>query len=284
MNLILNTPVKGFEEIKQKDENKNDFWSARDYFEVLRYSRWEDFQALINRAKKACFVSGQNIEDHFREVPKMVSTGSDARRKIQDFKLSRYACYLIAQNGDPTKMSQIALAQTYFAVQTRKQEILQDQMAAQEVERAQKRIAVREQVKVSNKKLFSAAKKSGVSNFGEFNDAGYLGLYGMKLSEIEKTKNLKKGELLDRAGRVELAANLFRITQTEEKLISDKVASQAKANQVHNMVGGKVRQTIKDIGGKMPEKMLPEKHIKEVKKDLKKISKRPGGKVKQIKK
>lgn len=265
LNLII--PVKGFEEIKITDERGDEFWYARDLCEILGYSRWEKFQELLARAKKACFISNQNMENHFHQVVKMVQIGSGVMREIKDVKLSRYACYLVAQNGDPTKMPQVAVAQTYFAIQTRKQEIQE----MEELEKMTKRVAVREEVKHGNKSLFSTARKSGVSNFGSFNDAGYRGLYGMSLSEVEKVKGVKKGELLDRAGRAELAANLFRITQTEDRLITENVKNQDKANQIHNMVGGKVRQTIKDIGGKMPETLKTEKHIKLVKKEIKSL-------------
>lgn len=271
---VLSSPARGFEEIKEIDENSIEFWRARNLFPLFGYSRWEDFKNLINRAKKAAFKSGQQIENHFRDLTKMVQLGSNSLRKVKDYKLDRYACYLIAQNGDP-KISQIALAQTYFAIQTRRQEIQQLENLS-EVER---RLLTREQVTTQNKILFSTAKKSGVNNFGSFNDAGYRGLYGIPLGEIEKRKKLKKGELLDRSGAAELAANLFRITQTEEKLRNDNVNSQYQANSVHNMVGGKIRQTIKDIQGVLPENMKPVKHIKEVKKELKLLQKQKKNKM-----
>ena len=259
---------KGFEEIKQIDENGVEFWSARDLFPLLGYSTWQKFEEVITRAQKACFKSGQPIENHFNQLVKMVSLGSGSKRNINDTKLDRYACYLIAQNGD-SKIQEIALAQTYFAIQTRRQEIQQNE----ELQQAEKRIFIRNEVSKENKKLFSTAKKSGVSNFGSFNDAGYWGLYGMPLAEIEKNKKIKKGELLDRSGSAELAANLFRITQTEEKLRNDNVKTQYQANSVHNMVGGKIRQTIKDIQGTFPENMKPATHIKNVKKNVKMLKK-----------
>jgi DNA-damage-inducible protein D len=197
----------------------------------------------------------------------MVELGSGSMRAIKDWKLDRYACYLVAQNGDP-KITQIALAQTYFAVQTRKQEIFDN------LSDAEKRVFVRGEVSNENKRLFKTAKQAGVSNFGLFNDAGYRGLYGSPLSEIERKKGIKKGELLDRAGSAGLAANLFRITQTDEKLKKDNIKSDYNARQTHFMVGGKVRQTIKDIGGSLPENLRPEKHIKEVKKEIKQIEKK----------
>lgn len=268
-NFLPNSPAKGFEEIKKIDENGVEFWSARDLFPLLGYSTWQKFEEVILRAQKACFKSGQLVEDHFNQLVKMVDLGSGSKRNVKDFKLDRYACYLIAQNGD-SKISEIALAQTYFAIQTRKQEIYQNEQVLQ----AEKRIFIRGQVSKENKKLFSTAKKSGVNNFGQFNDEGYRGLYGMPLVEIEKRKNIKKGELLDRSGSAELAANLFRITQTEEKLRIDNVKTQYQANSVHNMVGGKIRQTIKDIQGVLPENMKPVVHIKEVKKEVRLLNKK----------
>jgi len=259
---------KGFEEIKQIDDNGVEFWSARDLFPLLGYSRWENFLDIINKAQKACFKSGQNIHDHFRQAAKLIEVGKGAKRSLVNFELDRYACYLIAQNGD-SKIEEIALAQTYFAIQTRRQEIGQNG----ELEQAEKRIFIRQEVSKENKKLFSTAKKSGVNNFGSFNDAGYWGLYGMPLSEIEKRKKIKKGELLDRSGSAELAANLFRITQTEEKLRKDNIKTQYQANSVHNMVGGKIRQTIKDIQGTLPENMKPVEHIKRLKKNVKLLKK-----------
>jgi DNA-damage-inducible protein D len=196
----------------------------------------------------------------------MVKLGLDSVRKVVDYRLDRYACYLIAQNGDPNK-TEIALAQTYFAIQTRKQEIF-DQLTADE-----KRLFIRNEVSEHNKKLMSTAKRAGVTRFGSFNDAGYLGLYGMRLSDVENKKNIKKGELLDRAGSSELAANLFRITQTDDKINKEKITGDTAAANTHFMVGGKVRQTIKDIGGTTPEHLPVEKHIKEVKKEIKKLKK-----------
>ncbi len=281
MNLPIG-PANGFEEIKKVDENGVDFWSARDLYKILGYLRWEDFSFLISRAKQACYKSQQRIEDHFLEVPKMIEIGKGGTRSVIDFSLSRYACYLIAQNGDPIKMEQIALAQTYFAIQTRKQEIQQIE-ELEDLQQAKKRIAIREEVKKENKKLFSTAKNSGVTNFGSFNDAGYWGLYGMPLSEIEKRKNLKKGELLDKASGVELAANLFRITLTEDKLQTDNVDNQSKANSVHNLMGSEVRETLKRTKRTLPENMKPVEHIKIVKKKVKLLTRGVGKSNKKIK-
>jgi DNA-damage-inducible protein D len=255
-------PTKGFEEIKKIDENGVEYWTARELLPLLDYPNWQKAEEVITRAAKACVNSGQDVDNHFNRLVKMVSIGSNAMREVVDWRLDRYACYLIAQNGDSTK-PKIALAQSYFAIQTRRQEIFQN------LPDNERRVFIRKEVTDQNKKLFKTAKQAGVSNFGSFNDAGYRGLYGSPLSEIEKIKGIKKGELLDRAGATELAANLFRITQTDEKILKDNIKGEAQAQNTHFMVGGKVRQTIKDIGGVMPEKLKPEKHIKEVKKEIK---------------
>lgn len=260
--IIPTGPHKDFESIKHVDENGIEFWSARELFPLLGYSTWQKFEEVINRAKKAALLSGQNPDDQFNQSVKLVDMASNAKRQIKDWKLSRFACYLIAQNGDP-KIPQIALAQVYFAVQTRKQELSQNKSAIE------KRIFIRNEVAKENKKLFKTAKGAGVSNFGSFNDAGYRGLYDASLSEIEKKKGVKKGQLLDHAGSTELAANLFRITQTEDKISKENIKGQDKASKTHLEVGRKVRQTIKDIGGTMPENLKAEKHIKEVKKEVK---------------
>ena len=201
----------------------------------------------------------------------MVTIGSGARRELTDFELSKYACYLIAQNGDSDK-PEIALAQSYFNIQTFRQEQFQS-MSDEE-----KRLHVRAQVIDNNKTLFDSAKSSGVQNFGNFNDAGYRGLYGMRAKELAKKKNIGKDKILDRAGTTELAANLFRITQTNDRLqnelSNENIIGEQKANSIHFMIGGKVRQTIKDIGGTMPENLPPEVHIKEIEK---KINRKIGG-------
>jgi DNA-damage-inducible protein D len=210
--------------------------------------------------------SGQTVDNHFTAFSKMVKLGLNSAREVRNWKLDRYACYLVAQNGD-SKKPEIALAQTYFAIQTRKQEIFG------QLSETDKRLFIRGEVSEENKKLFSTAKRAGVTRFGSFNDAGYRGLYGMTLDKIETKKGIKKGELLDRAGTTELAANLFRITQTEEKIKKDNIRGDDHASRAHFMVGGKVRQTIKDIGGTTPENLPPEKHIKELKSEKKKLLK-----------
>ncbi len=260
------SPSRGFEDIKKIDENRIEYWEARQLLPLLGYEKWEKAEEVIGRAARACVNSGQDVDNHFHRTGKMVTIGSNTVRNIKDYKLDRYACYLIAQNGDSNK-PEIALAQTYFAMQTRKQEIF-EQLPVDK-----KRLFIRGQVSDQNKLLFKTAKRAGVNKFGLFNDAGYQGLYGMPLSKIEKSKGVQKGELLDRAGATELAANLFRITQTDEKIKKDNVRGQDMASKTHFMVGGKVRQTIKDIGGQMPEILPVEKHIKELKKEVKQLDK-----------
>src|SRR3990167_6213735 len=264
--MTFSGPHKDFESIKRVDENGIECWSARELMPLLGYEKWQNAEEVIARAARACINSGQAVDNHFTGFSKMVEIGSNTVRKVKDYKLDRYACYLIAQNGDPNK-PEIALAQTYFALQTRKQEIFE------QLSNIEKRLYIRSEVTDSNKKLFKTAKQAGVSHFGLFNDAGYKGLYGISLHNVEQTKGIKKGELLDRAGSTELAANLFRITQTDEKISKDNIAGERQAMQTHFMVGGKVRQTIKDIGGVLPEHLPPEKHIREVKKEFKHFGK-----------
>ena len=266
INEEIETLNKGFEDIKKIDNNGVEYWEARQLLPILDYPNWQKAEEVITRAAKACINSGQNVDNHFNRLVKMVRIGSNAVREVVDWKLDRYACYLIAQNGDPKK-STIAIAQTYFAIQTRKQEIFE------KLSEADKRLFIRGEVSEENKKLFSTAKRAGVTKFGTFNDAGYRGLYGMPLENIERKKGIKKGELLDRAGTTELAANLFRITQTDEKIRKDNIRGDYSASQAHFMVGGKIRQTIKDIGGTTPENLLPERHIKELRSDKKKLLK-----------
>ena len=270
----MSAEISIFDDIRH-DDTSREFWSARELQKILGYASWEKFQNAIKRAQKS-FVTSEvtkyyNINDHFRQAVKMIRTGKGAERTVVDFELSKYACYLIAQNGDPDK-PEIAQAQAYFNIQTFRQEQFQS-MSDEE-----KRLHVRTQVIDNNKTLFDSAKSSGVKNFGKFNDAGYRGLYGMSAKDLASKKNLGKDKILDRTGTTELAANLFRITQTNDKLqnelTSGKIIGEQKADSIHFMIGGKVRQTIKDIGGTMPENLPPEVHIKEIEK---KMNKKLGG-------
>ncbi|MBI2595206.1 DNA damage-inducible protein D [Candidatus Daviesbacteria bacterium] len=264
----MNTPHKNFEDIKKNDENGFEYWEARALMPLLEYSEWRNFKGVILKAQEACNKSKQKIEYHFVDINKMIhiAAGSPKQviRAIEDYKLSRYACYLIAQNGDPAKEA-IARAQTYFAIQARRQEIFES------LNGNEKRLFVRGEVRDNNKKLFVTAQKSGVTNFGKFNNAGYLGLYGLRNKQIQHKKGIGKDDILDRAGTTELAANLFRITQTDEKLVKDQISNGDKANQTHFVVGKKVRQAIKDIGGTMPENLPVEEHIREIEKQRKKL-------------
>ncbi len=257
---------KDFESIKKVDEFGYEYWEARELMPLLGYRNWQDFHVAIRRSQVTCKISGQSLEDHFRGAPKMVSIGSKAQRKLKDYHLSRFACYLIAQNGDSRK-PEIAFAQTYFAVQTRKQELFEN------MDDDGKRLYIRQQVTNHNKQLFDTARKAGVQDFGKFNNAGYLGLYGLTAEEIKEKKGLGRDDLLDRAGSTELAANLFRITQTDAKLKIDEVEGEKAASTTHFTVGRKVRKTIEEIGGTMPEHLPPEEHISDLAR--KKIGLRP---------
>lgn len=264
---LISSPHKNFEEIKKIDENGIEYWEARELMPLLGYLKWRNFdEVVIKKAKIACEKSGQTITNHFADIGKKVSIGSGAERESKDYKLSRYACYLIAQNGDPSKQ-EIANAQTYFAIQARRQEVFQ------ELAENEKRLFVRGEIKDHNKKLFATAKQAGVSNFGRFNNAGYEGLYGMRKAQIQARKGIGKDDVLDRAGATELAANLFRITQTDEKIRNEDIKGDYKASNTHFEVGKKVRQTIREIGGTMPEALKPEKHIKELERERKNLLK-----------
>lgn len=250
-----------FENSANLDENDIEFWYARELQLLLGYeSSWQNFLNVINKAKKSCESSGYDVYDHFNDVVKMVSIGSGAERPTDDIKLTRYACYLIAQNGDPRKKP-VSFAQTYFAIQTRRQEIQDDDIAQYTpLSEDQKRVLLRNEIKEHNKNLASAAKHAGVVqplDFAIFQTFGYKGLYGgLDRAGIQRSKGLKsKQNILDHMGSTELAANLFRATQTEEKLRREKIVGKQNANNAHYEVGQKVRQAIKDIGGTMPENL-----------------------------
>lgn len=257
-----------FEQIKRSDQNKNEYWTARDLSKVLEYSEYRHFKPVIDRAKEACKNSGYQVADHFEDILGMVSIGSGAEREIEDVKLSRYACYLIVQNADPTK-EVVALGQTYFAVQTRLQEIQQMQAYQQLNTEEEKRVFLRKEMAEHNKHLAEAAKGAGVIepiDYAIFQNHGYMGLYGgLDAKGIHKRKGLKKSEnILDHIGSTELAANLFRATQTEEKLKRENRKGKQKANLTHFEVGKKVRKTIQELGGTMPENLPVADSIKKL--------------------
>lgn len=265
-----------FEELKQTFSDGSEFWSARDLAPVLEYRDWRNFQKVIGKAMQACETSGQPVNDHFVEATKMVTLGSGSQRVLEDVHLSRYACYLVVQNGDPAKPV-IAAGQTYFAVQTRRQELADDAAFAQ-LKEDQKRLLLRNELKEHNKQLVEAAQQAGVEtnlDFAIFQNHGYKGLYGgLDQKAIHARKGLKKSQkILDHMGSTELAANLFRATQAEEKLRRDKVQDKRQANQTHFEVGQKVRQTIQELGGSMPEDLpTPEQSIKQLESAAKKLT------------
>lgn len=254
-----------FESFKKLNQHGIEYWSARDLQSCLGYSHWRDFNNAISRAIESCRLSGNSPQNHFVGARKMVSIGSQTHRELEDYHLSRFACYLIAQNGDPRK-PEIAYAQKYFALQTRRQEI-SDQMAA-DIER----LEMRNQVKEEFKALSGAAKDAGVQNskFGMFHDAGYKGLYGgLGADAIKARKGISpKEQLMDRMDTMELAANQFRMTQTRDKLKRENIKNQRDAMEAHEMVGKKVRTAIEDIGGTLPENIPPAESIKKVEKRL----------------
>ena len=261
-----------FETIKNINEYGAEFWNARELAAILGYKRWDKFLNVIEKAREACQNSHNDSGDHFSHVGNMVDIGSGAKRKIEDIMLSRYACYLVVQNADPKKEA-VALGQTYFAIKTRQQELQEDFEAMDE---DRKRLAIRNELKKHNKRLVEAAGKAGVEtglDYAIFQNFGYMGLYGgLKAQEIHQKKGLKKSQdILDHMGSTELAANLFRATQTEEKLRRENIVGKNKANSTHFEVGKKVRQTIKELGGTMPEDLpTPEKSVKQIATELRK--------------
>ncbi len=260
-----------FEQIKRLDKNI-EYWTARDLSKVLEYSEYRHFKPVIDKAKDACKNSGYRMDDHFEDMLGMVSIGSGAEREVDDVKLSRYACYLIVQNADPSKEI-VALGQTYFALQTRLQEIQQMQTYQQLKNEDEKRMFLRKEMFEHNKQLAAAAKGAGVIepvDYAIFQNHGYMGLYGgLDAKGIHHKKGLKKSEnILDHMGSTELAANLFRATQTEEKLKRENIKGKQKANQTHFEVGKKVRKTIQELGGTMPEHLPVADSIKQIAKKV----------------
>lgn len=261
------SPESPFEQLRH-EENGQEYWSARDLADILGYSQWRNFDQAVKRAMRACRNSGQDVADHFAEVSKMVSLGSNAQRQVKDYQLSRYACYLTIQNSDPDKEI-VALGQTYFAVQTRRQEVADEEVLAGLTE-DQRRLYLRGQLADHNKQLSNTARTSGVitaQDFAIFHDAGYAGLYGgLRAQDIHQRKALtKRQQILDHMNASELAANLFRATQTEEKLRREGITEKDAANTAHYQVGSVVRRTIAELGGVMPEDQpTPDKSIKEL--------------------
>ena len=252
-----------FERIRRTNEANNEYWESRDLAEVLEYTQYRNFEAVIEKAKLACFNSGHRIEDHFADVSKMIEIGKGGRREIGVTLLSRYACYLAIQNADPNKEI-VAQGQTYFAIQTRRQELTDEHI------KENRRILLCEEMRRHNVQLADAAKGAGVVepiDYAIFQNHGYMGLYGgLKQEDIHLRKGLKKSQkILDHMGSTELAANLFRSTQAEEKLRRDEVKGKDAANLTHREVGAKVRQTIRELGGTMPEKLPVVESIKKIK-------------------
>ena len=265
-----------FESIKHFNEYGQEYWTARELQNILGYKLWQNFEKIITKAKISCEGSGNTISDHFIDVNKMVTLGSGSEREVSDYELSRYACYLIAMNGDSRKKA-VALAQTHFAVKTRQQELTEEEY--QKLSEDQKRLMIRQQVKKSNLSLAEAAHNAGVETpkeYAIFNNYGYKGLYGgLTAQDIHDRKGLKKNQqILDHMGGSELAANLFRITQTDEKLRRENIEGKNQANTAHHEVGKKVRQTIKELGGTLPENLpTPDKSIKQIERENKKMAK-----------
>ena len=265
-NLIMCTE-EDFEKIKHTDENGVEFWYARELMTILEYSKWGNFKNVVNKAKKACNGSDIAEEEHFADVGRVLKVGNNAEMEVEDLKLTRYACYLIAQNGDSRKKA-IALAQTYFAIQTRKQELTRQEY--EQLGEDEKRLYTRQNVKHKNRYLFDTAKLAGVKNYGKFNNYGYRGLYnGETAKDIANRKGIsEKEDILDYMSSTELAANLFRITQTDEVLKNKKIKHEDDACNTHHDVGQAVRQTIKRIGGTMPEDLpTPSKSAKQIEKE-----------------
>ncbi len=278
MSNLKATEYSAFEKIKHVSDEGVEYWFARELALVLEYVQWRNFEKVIDRARLACLNSGYEITDHFAEVSKTIEMPKTAIKKVADYRLSRYACYLIVQNGDPRK-EVIALGQTYFAIQTRRQEVAD---YFNQLDEDNKRLVIRGDIKQWNQMLAESAHIAGVisnEEYATFQNAGYMGLYGgMKVEDIHQKKGLQKSDrILDYMSSTELIANLFRISQTDEKLKKDKVATADAANEIHFIVGKEVRGTIERVGGTLPENMpVPEKSITEIEREqLKKLKKAP---------
>ncbi|MDD5373762.1 MAG: DNA damage-inducible protein D [Sulfurimonas sp.] len=277
-NITSHQSHQTFEDIKQLDSNGVEFWYARALAKVLEYSDFRNFIKVIDKAKEACANSGFEVADHIVEVNEEIEHGKGAKSSYPSFALSRYACYLIVQNADPSKRV-VANGQTYFALQTRRAELQDDEKFAQ-LKEEEKRLFLRNELKEHNKQLVEAAFNAGVESnldFAIFQNHGYKGLYGgLDAKDIHAKKGLKKSQkILDHMGSTELAANLFRATQAEEKLKRDNIKGKANANQTHHEVGKKIRQTIKELGGEMPEDLPSlEKSVKSIEKEQAKLEKK----------
>ena len=267
MNKELIKNNLNFENIKHIDEEGNEFWYARELMTILEYSKWGNFKKVIKKAKQSCENSNVQITEHFADVGKLSKRANNADVDIGDIKLTRYACYLVSQNGDPRKKS-ISLAQTYFAVQTRKQELTEQEYKS--LPEDERRLYTRQNVIDKNKYLFDTAKNAGVTNYAKFNNYGYRGLYnGETAKDIKNRKGLNdKDDILDFMGSTELGANLFRITQTDAILKDKNINNESDACNTHHRVGQAVRNTIKNLGGTMPENLpTPNKSTKQIKKE-----------------
>lgn len=263
----MNPLATPFEQIRRMSEAGNEFWPSRAFAQVLGYTDYRNFEAVIEKARTACFNSGHRVNDHFVEITDMVEVGKGAQRPIKTVMMSRYACYLVIQNADPAKEI-VAVGQTYFAVQTRRQELQDQGRGEQEIEN-ERRLLLRSEMKKHNLQLADAAKGAGVvepRDYAIFQNHGYKGLYGgLGAQDIHARKGLKKGQqILDHMGSTELAANLFRATQAEEKLRREKITGKDNANRAHREVGAKVRQTIRELGGTMPEDLPAAESIKQL--------------------
>ena len=271
MNEIKEHTEKIFEDIKHIDEYGNEYWLARELQVAFEYKRWDKFCKVIENAKITCEKSKYAVSNHFSHLGKMINLGKGGKRKVEDYKLSRYACYLIVQNGDSRKKT-IALGQTYFAVQTRKQELSEKEYSM--LTEDEKRFYQRNLTRKGNYSLNIVARNVGVRNFDKFHNAGYKGLYGGETAnDIARRKKLRyREDILDNMNEDELVANLFRINQTKQKLLKDKVQGENNASDIHYEVGKEIRYTIKKLGGTMPEDMpTPKKSLKELEKENKKL-------------